>query len=416
MKRSGFRNTNSKVVTSIDIGSSKVLCMIAEYDPRANDPKILGMGHYALQGTKHALGSTLEEIETAILNAVHKAEKVAGLRVKEVALNISGTHLLSEVVKVAVDITGHAVDDLDIKRTLAQGMNHAPTKNFSILHINPIKFSIDGGKPIRNPKGMYGDKLMAYLHVVTGETNPIRNIVNCLKRCHINVTNVLPSAIASGIATLAEDEMDLGVLLMDIGSQYTNLALFMGGDVIHTECIPLGGMHITNDLAQGLGTSFAAAERIKLLHGNALGTHEDEKVIIDIPQVVNQQDLPPSQMPRSMITRIIRPRVEEIFEHAQTRLQKTSFHKIACRRMVLTGGSAQLPGIKELAHKMMHTQVRLGKPLDSFESRSSYAFSNFSTCTGLLTFALRQTYSKGKSGEMPNSWMRKLTNWLKDNF
>ena len=409
---SRIRQKSNKLITSIDIGSSKVCCIIAEIT--GDVPKIIGIGHHGISGIKQGVSPNMETIENAILNAVHKAEKGANLTVKNAIINISGKHLLSEIMSVTTDIKGHAVGEADIRKLLMQGTNTNPGKDFSILHANPIRFSIDKGQSVTNPRGMYGNTLTGHLHIVTGALNPTRNIVNCLRRCHIDVRGIVPSAIASGFSTLVEDEIDLGVILVDMGSHHTNVAIFMDGEVVHTDSIPLGGVNITNDLAQGLATSLSAAERIKILHGSAIETTEDSRVMVEVPPLDGQQT--PVHVRRSLVTSIVKPRVEEILEMIRRRLEKSDVYKMTSRRVVLTGGTSQLPGLRELTQKILHKQARLGKPLDAFKSRDPYSFPSFATCTGLLTFALRQNYSEQEPRGVKKSWVTPLIKWFKDNF
>lgn len=416
MKAKGFRHSASKIITAIDIGSSKVCCIIAEARTSQSKPVILGMGHHGIQGKQKGFAANMETVEHAVLNAVHKAERQANLTIKQAIINISGPHLVSEVVKVSGDIQGQTVEESDIRYLLEQATQNQKSSPFSILHVNPIKFSVDQGRPTKNPRGVYGKKLTAYLHMVTGELNLARTLVRCLKRCHIQVQALVPTPIASGFSTLVEDEMDLGVILIDFGSHNTHVALFMNGEVLHTESIPIGGAHITNDLAQGLSTSLTGAERIKILHGSAIETNEDSRVIVEVPQVEGSSHDSPTQVRRSLVTAIVKPRVEEILELVKKRLEKNDVYKIASRRVVLTGGGSQLPGLRELTHQILQKQSRLGKPLDTLTSRETYTFPSFSTCTGLLTFALRQNYAGQGTTKGKTTWLESLAKWFKENF
>ncbi len=410
-----FRQPSQKIVTSIDIGSSKVSCMIARVNGSDSRSIILGIGHHGIQGAKQGFTPHMDALENAILNAVHQAEKEANLTVKQAVVNISGTHLLSEQVKVTTDVQGHAVNDADVKRLLVEGTT-TDSKSFSVVHANAIKFSLDHGQPVKNPRGMYGNTLTGYLHVVTGQLNTARNIVNCLRHCHIDIKGIMPSAIASGFATLVEDEIDLGVILIDFGSHYTNIAIFADGDVVHTESIPIGSASITNDLSHGLSTSWVAAERIKILHGSTMETTDDARIMIDVPQMDDHHHEGLIQVRRSLVTAIIKPRVEEILELVKKRLEKSEVPKAASRRVVITGGGSQLPGLRELANQILQKQCRLGKPLPLFHSKENYHLPSFATASGLLTFALRQNYAEDESRPSQKGWMHPLIQWFKDNF
>lgn len=412
-----FRPSTQKILTAIDIGGSKVSCVIGTTakDPMT-PPAILGIGAHGIQSAKKGDVPTLEDIENAIAHAVYKAEKAANVTVKEAIVNISGPHLVSEIVKVSTDIQGRSVKDADIQYLLSQGAQNSQHQPFTILHANPLRFSIDNGQPLRNPKGMFGNTLTGYVHMVTSALNPARTLIHCLKQCHINVRGIVPSVIASGYATLVEDEMELGVVLIDIGSHHTNIALFKEGDVIHTESIPIGSRNITKDLAHGLSTSLVAAERIKILHGSAIETTDDTKVIIEVPPIGDSTKEISQHIRRSLVTSIVKPRVEEILEMVKSRLEKTNAYKTTNRRLVLTGGGSLLPGMKELAQTILQKQVRLGKPLNSFQSAYPYALPSFSTAIGLLTYAMKRNYPE--TGQRPaySPWLESLVTWFKNNF
>lgn len=411
-----FRNVSSKMVTAIDIGGSKVSCIIAARREVENVPVILGIGHHGIQSVKKGEALTLDIMESAILHAVHKAEKEAGTLVKEAVINITGNHLLSEIVSVSVRTHSHRIGDQEIANLIAQGTQTRSSDTFTVLHANPIQFAIDDGPMVKDPRGMYGNILKGYLHVVTGDLNPTRTLVHCLQRCHINITSIVPSSIASGLSTLVEDEMELGVILVDLGSRSTNVSVFRDGEVIHTECLPLGSNHITSDLAYGLSTSFSAAERIKVLYGSAVETTDDARIMVEVPSFNDPHREHDHIVPRSLITAIIKPRMEEILELVKTHLEKSDVHKMTSRRVVITGGGSQLSGLRELAQDILQKQVRLGRPLDLFKSSQPYAVPSLATCTGLLTFAFRQNYSETNSGGTRRAWVQSVMGWLKDNF
>jgi cell division protein FtsA len=417
MVRTAFKPGSQKIITAIDIGSFKVACIIAAISKDDKiPPVILGIGAHGIQSVKKGEAPTLEEVEHAIAHAVHKAEKTANMTVKEAIINISGPHLISEIVKVSTNIQGRGVKEADIHQLLLQGMKTSHNKPFTILHANPIRFSIDNGAAIRDPRGMFGNILTGYLHMVTSALNPARTLINCLKRCHISARGIVPSAIASGYGTLVDDEMGLGVVLIDLGSHYTNIAIFKDGDVIHTESIPIGSRNITKDLAHGLSTSLMAAERIKILHGSAIETTEDTKTIIEVPALAGGTKEGVEHIRRSRVISIIKPRVEEILELVKNRLEKSKVYKMTGRRLVITGGGSLLPGIKELAQTILQKQVRLGKPLNTFQSDYPYALPSFSTATGLLTYAIKRNYPEPKQESGQKTWVHAIIRWFKNNF
>ncbi len=411
-----IRNKHRNIITALDIGFSKVACIISEYDSNLEALKVIGVGQHGSKGIKKGLVTNMEALENSILNAVHKAEKNTGLTVKNIFASISGTHLLSERVDVSINVNGSSVSEYDINRLINQGTSVSMESDYDVIHAAPINFTLDHTKNIRDPRGMYGKLLTGHMHIITGSRSIVRNLVTCLHRCHLSIQGLIPSAYASGLATLVEDEMDLGVTVIDFGGGSTDIGIFKDGDLIHAECIPVGSYHITNDLSKGLGSSIKEAERIKTLYGSAITTNEDDKIMIDIPQIGDHNTEVTFQTKRSRITSIIQPRVEEIFELIYKRLSETNTINLTGRRIVITGGGSQLPGFRELSANILHKQVRLGKPLRIYGLGDITNSPAFSTCTGLLTFALRQNYAAITNQNSQHNVFAKVSNWFKEYF
>jgi cell division protein FtsA len=261
-----------------------------------------------------------------------------------------------------------------------------------IIHTIPIAYSVDENTAIRDPRGMYGEKLGVNMHVVSVAKSAERNLGACINRCRLGIEARATAPYASGLACLVEDEKKLGAVVIDMGGGTTTLAVFVDGAVVHTDCIPLGGDQVTNDIARGLSAPLSFAERTKALYGSAIPSPSDDNEILTVPLVGEEELAEANRIPRSMLVGIIRPRVEEIFEIVRTRLETTGFDRIAGRRVVLTGGASQLTGIRELASGMLDKQVRLGRPMGRPgglkglpEAAGGPAFA---TCAGLVEFAL----------------------------
>jgi cell division protein FtsA len=409
-------NKSRTIITALDIGFSKVACIISEYDNNLEALRVIGVGQHIAQGIKKGLVTNMEALENSILNAVHKAEKNTGLTVKNVYTSISGKHLLSERVDVSISVNGSSVTEHDINRLISQGTTVNIDSDYDVIHAAPINFTLDQTKNIKDPRGMYGNLLTGHMHVITGSRSIVRNLVTCLHRCHLNILGLIPSSYASGLSTLVEDEMDLGVTLIDFGGGSTDIGIFKDGDLIHTECIPVGSYHITNDLSKGLGTSIKEAERIKTLYGSAISTNDDDKIMIDIPQIGDHNTEVMFQTKRSRVTSIIQPRVEEIFDLIYKRLNETKTINLIGRRIVITGGGSQLPGFRELSAKILNKQVRLGKPLRIYGLEDIINSPAFSTCAGLLTFALKQNYAAITNQNSQHNFISKISNWFKEYF
>lgn len=404
------------VVAALDIGSSKVCCAIAEYDNALESLRLLGIGQYASQGIKNGIIIDMEAMENAILNAVHNAEKMAEVTVKNVFVNIAGTHLLSETVDVNVNVQNQDIDDKTVARILFQGTHANKTRDFEIIHAIPLSYTLDGTKGIKDPRGMYGTNLTGSLNVITAASGPVRNLVSCVHRCHLGINALIASPLSAGFGALVEDEMDLGVTLVDIGGGTTDIAVYMGSNLMHIDCLPVGGSHITADLAQGLSTSIAQAERIKILYGSAIARPEDQKEMLMIPQMIEDRYNLSSQKNKANVTNIIQPRAEEILELVARKLKETNIERLSGRRVVLTGGASQMPGMRELASKILNKQVRIGRPLRVQNLEEAYAGPAFANCAGLLVFAARELLQSSNHNVPEHRVLQKFQNWFKNNF
>jgi cell division protein FtsA len=258
------------------------------------------------------------------------------------------------------------------------------------------------------------------MHVVTAAAGAVKNLTTCVARCHLEPRAIVVSPYAAGLASLVDDEMDLGVTVIDMGAGTTSLAVFFDGHVVYTDSVPIGGGHVTNDIARGLSTPLAQAERIKTLYGNCIATPADEREIIHVPQVGEEETGISNQIPRSILIGIVQPRLEETFELVRSRLESSGFDKIAGRRVVLTGGASQLSGVRELAALVLDKQVRMGRPIRVHGLADATGGPAFATGAGLLTFALegesQQPRSARGSEAQSSGFLGRIGSWLKENF
>ena len=291
-----------------------------------------------------------------------------------------------------------------------------------MIHLIPTGYSIDGNRGIRDPLGMYGDQLGVSVHVVTAAAAAVRNLTTAVQRCHLEPAAFVVSPYAAGLAALVDDEMDLGVTVVDMGGGTTTIAVFYEGNVIYTDIVPVGGIHVTNDVARGLSTSVAHAERIKTLYGHAMSNPSDEREMIDVPQIGESEEDPAHQVPRSLLIGIMQPRLEETLELVRARLETSGFDKIAGRRVVLVGGACQLPGLRELATLILDKQVHTGRPDDKRVVGLAEATSGpgYAACAGLLLYALgEQTgipQTQYREEKQTSGLMVRLGSWFRAHF
>ncbi|MGB0571797.1 MAG: cell division protein FtsA [Alphaproteobacteria bacterium] len=395
----------------LDIGTSKVCCLIARagrYSAEGSaapsaQPSVIGAGHQLSRGLKNGTIIDIDAAEDAIRKAVHMAEQMAQETISSVTVNLSTGSPRSEILGVDVDIGGQQIDEMDLHRVFQQthsvrqannGANgNGQSKERELIHSIPVGYAIDGQKGIDDPRGMFGQKLSVNMHLVSASTNAVRTIRAAVERCHLRVEDFVLSPYAAGLSTLVEDEADLGVTVVDMGGGTTSLAIFYDGQMMFADTIPVGGNHVTSDVARGLSTALANAERLKTFYGNALATESDEHDLLDVPQVGEEEHNAAVQLPRSLLNGIIQPRIEETFELVRARLDDSGFGPLAGRRVVLTGGASQLQGVRDLATRILDKQVRMGRPLRVRGLAEAIAGPAFATGAGLIAHAVDNSSS-----------------------
>lgn len=386
----------SNTIAALDIGSSKISCLLAKVSSDLS-VHIIGSGHHVARGIKSGAIIDMEDAIQAISNAVSAAEQISGETAHDVIVNITAGQPSSKMIHAEVQLAGHEVDDNDLKNVLDHGKTLPDLTDRTLIHSIPTDYVIDGSHGIRDPRGMFGQKLAANIHAVTANIGAIRNIANCISRCHLDITAAVLSSYASGLACLVEDEMDLGVTIIDMGGGTTKTAVFNDGNLIFTDLLSVGGSHVTNDIARGLGTPLTHAERLKTLHGHAMLMPMDDNEILDVPFIGDDQYAQSGPISKSVLVSIIQPRLEEIFELIRSRLEASGLDHLAGRHVVLTGGASQLPGTRELASMVLNKQVRIGRPLKIPGLQITEAGPASSTLVGLLVYALQNKSIYGKS-------------------
>lgn len=412
------KKARSGLIAALDVGSNKVCCFVARVE--GGQAKVVGIGHQVSRGVRSGVIVDMDEAEASILNAVSSAENMAGETVQSVVVNLSGGHLLSRTVGVEVAVAGHEVAETDLRRAMdeARAAEHRPDRQ--LLHTFPVAYVLDGSRGIRDPRGMCGDRLTVNIHMVTAAMSALRNLDTCIARCHLDIESFVVSPYAAGLSVLVEDETDLGVTVVDMGGGVTSLGVFVEGNLIHTDYVPVGGAHVTSDIARGLSTPLAHAERLKTLYGGAVPSPSDEREIIDVPQVGEEEHALANHVPKSILVGIIRPRIEETFELVRSKLEASGLEKAAGRRVVLTGGASQLPGIREVAEMVLDKQARMGRPQRLAGLSEQTAGPAFAAATGLIQHALltEAPAARGPAGpaQRPSSFIDRVSLWLKENL
>lgn len=417
------------VVAALDIGTSKIACLIARLRPlgenahlrgRTHSVELMGFGHTRARGIKAGTVIDMARAEEAIRFAVDAAERAAKVEIASVVLSVSGGRLGSDSYSASARLPGPSVEDGDIGRVLDAASLHSVRDGRGVLHSLPVGFALDGIRSIHDPRGMLGEVLSVDLHVVTADLPALKNLVLCVERCHLTVEALIAAPYAAGLAVLASDEVEIGATLLDFGNGTTTAALFAAGDCVYVDGIALGGSHVTMDLARGLSTSPVEAERIKTLHGSVLAGSSDEIDMVTVPAVHGDRHEAANAISRSGLVRMIRPRVEEILEVMRDRLHAANMLAAASRRIVLTGGAAQLTGLVELVSRVFGTTTRLGRPLGMSNFSETARGPAFAVAAGLLVypqfagrehFEPRRRYARGEA-----NYVTRVGRWLRESF
>jgi cell division protein FtsA len=411
------------VIAALDVGTSKVTCFIAERNGQG-ELAIVGIGQDTAEGLKAGTVTDMAAAVKSIGTAVHRAEVMADTRVRELFVSVSGGAPRSTYADISLDVSGRQIGNTDIQAAFDTARADGAIEGCEIVHAVSTAYDLDGSRGIRDPKGMYGDQLRMQLHMVSVAHGAFRNLLSCLSRCDLDLEAPVISAYASGLACLVEDEKDLGVTIVDMGCGGTGLASFSGGEFNWTATVPLGGAHVTNDIALGLTTPLANAEHMKRLYASAIGGPADNREMIEVPQLGEPELHSARQIPRSLLTGIVRPRLEETFELVRDFLDSSGTAGASARRIVLTGGASQLQGVGELASEILEKQVRLARPLPIQGLAEAVAGPNCATCAGLLIYAAErhddsQTRRQAREHTSPQpaeSALGRIGQWLRANF
>lgn len=371
---------------ALEVGTSKTVCFIVrnEQTLTGSRMRVVGVGHHSSRGVRGGTIVDMEAAESSIRAAVENAERMAGEAISEVALVTAAGGLSSTRLAVEAPLSGREVADRDLRRALREGLQTFFEPGRVMLHAIPLGWRVDSHRGVKDPRGMFGRELGVDLHIVTAAIEPLRNLATCVERCRLSISGIVATPYAAGLSALVEDEILLGSMVIDMGANTTSVGVFAEGSLIHVDGVPIGGAHVTSDIARGLSTPVSAAERIKVLYGSALDSPDDDQVMIETPPVAGDGDSTMVQQPRALLNAVIRPRLEEVFELIRDRLDAAGVSKAAGRRLVLTGGAAQLPGAAELAGRVLSKQVRIGKPSGLVGLGDAVSGPAFSACAGVV--------------------------------
>lgn len=407
------KKTERNLVVGLDIGTSKVAAIVGEYSHHDDNVEVVGIGTAPSRGLKKGVVVNLESTVHSIQRAVEEAELMAGCQIQSVFAGIAGNHIKSLNSHGIVAIKDKEVKQYDIDRVIDSARAVAIPADQKILHILPQEFVIDQQDGIKEPIGMSGIRLEAKVHMVTGSVSAAQNIIKCIRRCGLDVDDIVLEQLASCTSVLTEDEKDLGVLLCDIGGGTTDIAIFADGAIKHTAVIPIAGDQVTNDIAVALRTPTKNAEQIKCEHACALMQLASDEETIEVPSIGERS---PRKISMQSLSEIIEPRYEELMLLVQAELRRSGYEDLITAGVVLTGGSSKVKGLIELAEEIFHIPVRVGIPQHVAGLTDVVQNPIYATGVGLLLYGKEHHSGIDVGGDESPGMLSMIKNWFQGNF
>ncbi len=404
----------SNVLVGIDIGTTKTAAVVGEVTETGID--IIGVGVAQAKELRKGGVVNIESTVESIKKAVEEAEHMSGCRINSAYVGIAGSHIKGQNSLGIVAIKGREVGEDDLQRAIEASKAIAIPVDREILHALPQSYVVDGQDGIRDPVGMSGVRLEAKVHIVTGAAASIQNVVKSVNRVGLDIDDVVLEQLAASEAVLGADEKDLGVALIDIGGATTSIAIFAEGSIKHTAILPVGGNFLTSDIATGLRTPFAEAEKIKLRHGCALTSLIPKEETIEVPSVGGRED---RMVSRQILGRIMEPRMEEILNMALKEIVRSGYEDLLAAGLVLTGGTSLLPGITEMAEQIFDIPVRCGYPVGVGGLRDKANSPAFAVGVGLILYGSKNVsggVGKRKTGNLFSNGFRLIKKWFLEFF
>jgi cell division protein FtsA len=404
----------NQMIVGLDIGTSKVVCIVGDVSPEG-DVEIVGIGSHPSRGLKKGVVVNIEATVQSIQRAVEEAELMAGCQIHSVYAGIAGSHIRSLNSHGIVAIRDREVFKPDIDRVIDAAQAVAIPADQKILHILPQEYVIDSQEGVKEPLGMSGVRLEAKVHLVTCAVNAAQNIEKCIRKCGLEVEDIILEQLASGYAVLTEDEKELGVCIVDMGGGTSDIAVFTEGAIRHTAVIPIAGDQVTNDIAMALRTPTSNAEEIKIKYACALASLAGENETIKVPSVGDRKD---RDLSRQALAEVVEPRYDELFTLIQAELRRSGFEDLIPAGIVLTGGTSKMEGVVELAEEIFHMPVSIGKPSHVTGLTDIVRNPIYATAVGLLQYGAKQIREEvvAPPTENMSSMVGKVKSWFLGNY
>jgi cell division protein FtsA len=405
------------IVVGLDIGTTKICAVVSEIGEGIGTVDIIGIGTSPSRGLKKGIVVNIENTVESIKRAVEEAELMSGVEINSVYTGIAGSHIRGFNSRGVIAVKDHEVRKADIRRVIEAAKAVAIPMDREVLHVLPQAFVVDDQEGIKDPLGMSGVRLEAEVHIITGAVTSAQNIVKCVNRAGLEVLDIILQPLASGEAVLTSEEKELGVAVVDIGGGTTDLAIFVEGSIWHSAVLAIGGNHLTNDIAIGLRTPAQEAERIKIRYGCAKASMVRDEETVEVPSVGGR---PPRKLSRTLLAEIIEPRAEEIFTLVAREIRRAGYEEKIAAGVVLTGGTAMLEGLVDVAEHILDLPVRKGIPTDVGGLVDAVSSPMYATGVGLILYALRDTEHHEPvyhaNGRIVTKVFDRMKGWLKELF
>tara|TARA_Y100001949_G_scaffold175422_1_gene185161 strand:- start:1260 stop:2561 length:1302 start_codon:yes stop_codon:yes gene_type:complete len=414
-RRSMVKKIDKNLIVALDIGTSKIVAIVGEISPD-NKIEIIGIGSHQSRGLRRGVVVNIDSTTQSIQRAIEEAELMSGCEIHSVYTGIAGSHIQSLNSHGIVAIRDNEVSQTDIDRVIDAAKAVAIPADQKTIHVLPQEYIIDNQDGIRFPIGMSGVRLEAKVHLVTGAVSAAQNINKCVRKCGLEVDDIVLEQVASSQSVLTDDEKELGICLIDIGGGTTDIAIFNDGEIHHTAVIPIAGDQVTNDIAVALRTPTPHAEDIKIQYACALTQLTNNEETIEVPGV---GDRPPRRLARQILAEVVQPRYEELFILIQAELRRSGYENLIAAGIVLTGGSSKMEGVIELAEEIFHMPVRLGIPQFVTGLAENVKNPIYATGVGLLLYGLEQDQDRSTRIDINNGvkgiWGR-MKSWYQGHF
>jgi cell division protein FtsA len=418
--------TKSGLAMALDIGTTKIVCLVGRMHSQG-ECDIISAAMIRSEGYRGGVVTESSRLTQAVMSVVTEAERIANETVERVWVSITGNRLTSHCMAESLTLPSGQVEPEDVSVLIGKLLDRFDPDTHEIIYYTPLQFCLDEVSGIQEPSGLFGARLECQLHTITAAPAGVMNLANCMAQCHLDVQDFVVSGYASGLSCLTPDEMELGVTVIDVGGSATHLASFKNGKLCHIATVPLGGMHITSDVAQGLVLSLQQAEQLKLAYGHTQVNPSDAQAVLDIG-FIDHEDTPAASQPvtRAALRTIIRARAQEILEMSKAQLDRSGMGSLVQKRIVLVGGSSQLAGLRELAAEVFGTSVRVGTPrlgpkmTDRLQEPFPLNRPDFATVMGMMQFILdtsiQARYDMGRNESKPPQLLARISQWIQDNF